>query len=65
LADCSAFGGSEEAPLREIMTAIELWLETAEKDGREIPQPGGKELLRAIIDEKIAFRPTSPQGAGV
>ena len=65
LADCSAFGESEEAALREIMTAMELWLETAEKDGREIPQPGGKELLRAIVDEKIAIRPTHPQGAGV
>ena len=65
LADCSAFGESEEAALREIMAAMELWLETAEKDGREIPQPGGKELLRAIIDEKIAIRPTSPQRAGV
>jgi predicted RNase H-like HicB family nuclease len=47
------------------MTAMELWLETAEKDGREIPQPGGKELLRAIVDEKIAIRPTRPQRAGV
>ena len=65
LADCSAFGESEEAALREIMTAMELWLETAEKDGREIPQPGGKELLRVIVDEKIVIRPTHPQGAGV
>ncbi|KAF5416927.1 MAG: hypothetical protein C5S38_02405 [Candidatus Methanophagaceae archaeon] len=65
LADCSAFGESEEAALREIMTAMELWLETAENDGREIPQPGGKELLRASVDEKIAIRPTHPQGAGV
>jgi len=65
LADCSTFGESEEVALREIMTAMELWLETAEKDGREIPQPGGKELLRAIVDEKIAIHPTHPQGVGV
>lgn len=65
LADCSAFGESEEAALREIMTAMELWLETAENDGREIPKPGGKELLRASVYEKIAIRPTHPQRAGV
>jgi len=65
LAGCSAFGESEEAALKEIMTAMELWLETAEKEGRGIPQPGGKELLRAIVDEKIAFSPTPQQGAGV
>ncbi|MDI6889484.1 MAG: type II toxin-antitoxin system HicB family antitoxin [Thermodesulfovibrionales bacterium] len=64
LAGCSAFGETEEAALKEIMTAIELWLETAEKEGREIPQPVGKELLRAIVDEKIAFRSARPQGAG-
>jgi len=29
LAGCSAFGETEEAALREVMTAIELWLETA------------------------------------
>jgi len=65
LAGCSAFGESEEEALREVMTAIELWLETAEKEGKEIPQPGGKELLQAIIDEKIAFYPARPQGVGV
>lgn len=35
------------------------------KEGRELPQPVGKELLRAIVDEKITFRHTHPQGAGV
>jgi len=39
LAGCSAFGETEKKALKEIMTAIELWLETAEKEGREIPQP--------------------------
>ena len=35
------------------------------KGGGEIPQPGGKELLKAFVEEKIAFRPTRPQEAGV
>ncbi len=65
LAGCSAFGETEEAALKEVMTAMELWLETAEKEGREIPQPAGRELLKAFFDEEIAFRPTRPQGAGV
>jgi len=65
LAGCSAFGETEGAALKEVMTAVELWLETAEKEGREIPRPAGKELLRAIVDEKIAFRPVRPQLAGV
>ena len=65
LAGCSAFGESEGAALKEAMTAMELWLETAEKEGRKIPRPAGKELLRAIVDEKIAFRPACPQVAGV
>ena len=37
LAGCSAFGETEEAALTEVMTAIELWLETAENLGRDIP----------------------------
>lgn len=65
LTGCSSFGETEEAALREVMTAIELWLETAKKEGREIPQPRGRELLRAIVDEKIAARPARPQAAVV
>ena len=64
LAGCSAFGETEKKALKEIMTAIELWLEIAEKEGREIPQPAGKELLKAIVDEKIASRPHRPQRVG-
>jgi len=65
LAGCSAFGKTEEVALREVMTAMELWLKTAEKEGREIPRPAGNELLKAIVDEKSVFRPMRSQGAGV
>ena len=51
LPGCSAFGVSVEEALKEIKIAIELWIETAKKDGREIPKPVGKELLKAIVEE--------------
>jgi len=48
LPGCSAFGDTEEEALREIKVAIDLWLETAEKERREIPKPTGKEFLKMI-----------------
>ncbi len=65
LAGCSAFGGSEEDALEEIMTGIELWLQAAGIEGWEIPQPVGKELLRAIVGGKVAVHPARPQAAVV
>jgi predicted RNase H-like HicB family nuclease len=50
LPGCSAFGETPEEALREIKVAIELWIETAKKEGREIPKPMGKELLKSVID---------------
>ncbi|WP_456329937.1 type II toxin-antitoxin system HicB family antitoxin [Archaeoglobus sp.] len=50
LPGCSAFGETEEEALREIKTAIELWIEAAKKEGREIPKPMGKELLKAVME---------------
>jgi len=47
---CSAFGENEEDALKEVKIALELWLETASKEGREIPEPSGKELLRKIVE---------------
>ncbi len=52
LPGCSAFGGPEEETLKMIKTAIELWTEAAKKEGREIPKPKGKELLKAIMEIK-------------
>jgi len=58
LSGCSAFGESEEAALEEIKIAIELWLEAAQKEGREIPQPHGKELLNTLYESTVcAIRP--------
>lgn len=39
LPGCSAFGETREEALKEIRTALSLWLETARKIGKEIP-PG-------------------------
>ncbi len=50
LPGCSAFGETEEEALREIKVAIDLWLETAQKEDREIPQPIEKELLKSFMD---------------
>lgn len=39
LPGCSAFRESKEKALKEVKVAMELWLETAEREGREIPKP--------------------------
>ncbi len=39
---CSAFGKTEEEALKEIRVAVDLWLEAAKKENREIPKPMGK-----------------------
>jgi predicted RNase H-like HicB family nuclease len=53
LPGCSAFGETEEEALEEIKTAIELWIETAKKEGREVPKPKGKEILSYVYKEVI------------
>ncbi|MDI6655334.1 MAG: type II toxin-antitoxin system HicB family antitoxin [Candidatus Hydrothermarchaeota archaeon] len=64
LPGCSAFGKTEEKALEEIKIAIELWLETAKKEGREIPQPSGKELLKELCEKATTFRAPRPHGTG-
>ena len=59
LPGCSAFGETEENALQEVKVAMELWLTTAKKEGRKIPQPHGKELLSTLYEN--AFR-TSTTG---
>jgi len=49
LPGCSAFGETEEEALMEVKDAMGLWLKTAKKEGRKIPQPLEKELLKLLI----------------
>lgn len=59
LPECSAFGETEEEALKEIKIAIDLWLETAKKDGRVIPEPSGKEFLRTLVEGLINLKASS------
>ncbi|MBI4285570.1 MAG: type II toxin-antitoxin system HicB family antitoxin [Chloroflexi bacterium] len=52
LPGCSAFGETEEEALREAKVAVVLWLETAKKEGRQIPKPHEKELLKSFIESR-------------
>jgi len=51
LPGCSTFGATEEEALDEIKIAIELWIEAARKDGREVPQPNSKPLISGLTEE--------------
>ena len=50
----SAPGETEEEALNEVLVAIKLWLETAEKGGREVPSPLGKALLAHLAASRTA-----------
>ena len=39
LPGCSAFGKSPQEAMQEVMAAMELWLEAAKAEGKEIPAP--------------------------
>ncbi|MDI6917977.1 MAG: type II toxin-antitoxin system HicB family antitoxin [Thermoplasmatales archaeon] len=65
LSGCSAFGETEEKALEEIKVAMGLWLETAKKERRKIPQPCKKELLKTFYEKTGAFHLIHPQRAGV
>jgi predicted RNase H-like HicB family nuclease len=49
---CSAFGETEEEALKQAKVASELWLETAKRENREIPQPIEKEILKTFIESR-------------
>lgn len=53
LPGCSAFGDNEDDALKEIMMAMELWIQTAKEEGRKIPKPRGRELLKAFVGENV------------
>ena len=56
LPGCSAFGETEEEALSEVKVAIGLWLDTVRQEGREIPEPSGRERLRDILAGKGVAR---------
>jgi predicted RNase H-like HicB family nuclease len=47
LAGCMAHGVSHEEALRNAQEAIQLWIETAEEDGRSVPEARGRRLVHA------------------
>ena len=47
LPGCMAHGASHEEALQNAQEAIQLWVETAEEDGRAIPQPKGRRPVYA------------------
>jgi len=50
LPGCSAFGHDEEEALRQIKLAMNLWIQAARLDHREIPEPVGKAILKPFVD---------------
>lgn len=50
LPGCSSFGFTEEEALKEVKVAIELWLETARDEDRDIPEPRHTERLKDLLN---------------
>jgi predicted RNase H-like HicB family nuclease len=58
LSGCSAYGDTPELALGNICTAIDLWLEAAQKEGRKIPAPEKSiKGIRASGTKKKAIKP--------
>ena len=47
LPGCMAHGASQEAALKQVKEAINLWLDTARGFGDPIPEPKGERLMLA------------------
>ena len=47
LPGCMGHGASHEEALQNAQEALQLWIETAEEDGRSVPQPKGRRLVYA------------------
>ena len=47
LPGCVAHGDTQQAALRNINQAMDLWLDTAREFGDPIPEPKGKRLMLA------------------
>jgi predicted RNase H-like HicB family nuclease len=50
LPGCSAFGTTEEIALEEVKIAIDLWIDTAREEGREIPEPQPKRYSSRLTE---------------
>ena len=47
LPGCMAHGHSQEAALRQVKEAIQLWIDTAREFGEPVPKPKGERLMLA------------------
>ena len=47
LPGCAAHGDSQEAALRHVNDAMQLWIDTAREFGDPVPQPKGERLMLA------------------
>ena len=47
LPECMAHGGTQEAALRHVNQAMQLWIDTAREFGDPIPEPKGERLMLA------------------
>lgn len=47
LPGCMAHGGTQEAALRNVNQAMQLWIDTAREVGDPIPEPKGERLMLA------------------
>ena len=47
LPGCTAHGDSQEAALRNVNDAMQLWIDTAREFGDPVPQPKGERLMFA------------------
>ena len=45
---CSAFGDTPEEAVAEVMIAQKLWLEVAQEDGKEIPEPKYRPVIYQV-----------------
>ena len=47
LPGCMAHGDTQEAALRQVNDAMDLWIETAREFGDPVPEPKGERLMLA------------------
>jgi predicted RNase H-like HicB family nuclease len=65
LPGCSAFGKSAEEALERIQIAIDVWIDTAHREGREIPKPAASKPQNNLVIEdsrqRSVIRQNPPQ----